>query len=60
MIILFIILIVIGVYFCRHGRCQHSRMSCGHVSALDILAECYARGEIDSEEFRARKRELTL
>lgn len=36
----------------------------GHLArrdeALEILRRCYARGEIDKQEFEARKRDLQL
>ncbi|MGH2349029.1 MAG: SHOCT domain-containing protein [bacterium] len=45
--------IVVAIRWLMHqGRGSRSD------SALDILQECYARGEIDREEFLARKRDL--
>ncbi len=45
--------IVVGIRWLVHqGRGPRSD------SALDILRERYARGEIDREEFLARKRDL--
>ncbi len=52
---LVIALIVFAVrYFAASGR----GTSAGPDRALDILRERYARGEINKEEFEARKREL--
>ena len=45
-------LVVLFSMFSR-GRHEHKR-----VDPIDILKERYARGEIDREEFEARKRDL--
>jgi len=38
-----------------HGRHSHSN---GRSKALDILNQRYARGEIDSEEYRRKKEDI--
>jgi putative membrane protein len=59
MMILFVVLIVALVVVALRG------LSPGHPSggaprgALDILDERFARGEIDAEEYRSRKSELS-
>jgi putative membrane protein len=52
-----LVLIVGGVLFVKwiFGSTAWRR---GRSGALDILAERYARGEIDREEYQNRKREL--
>lgn len=55
-----IALIVIGVKLFRH---YSTRTPVGHNvqnSALDILRDRYARGEIDAEEYQRRKQDLTM
>jgi putative membrane protein len=49
--ILGIAVLIKPVFGDRHEKSDEDR-------ALSILRECYARGEIDKEEFNARKREL--
>ena len=52
------LLIWFGVSLFRKGS-GHSYSTYGRNEALDILRERYARGEIDIEEFRRRKEDLT-
>jgi len=56
---LFWILIIFIVLFLVKGVTGNDRGQ-GHVeeSAIEILKKCYARGEIDDEEFRRKKEEL--
>jgi len=62
MFIFMIILIVAGAYFWRNshnaGACHRHHHPLRH-QPLDILAERYARGEIELEEYQARRQELT-
>jgi putative membrane protein len=55
--LLFLILLLIGVLgvirLLVNGRSKERRLD-----PIDILKERYARGEIDREEFEARKRDL--
>lgn len=54
-LLLFLVLLIIGVLgvfrFLGNGRSRERR-------PIEILQERYARGEIDREEFEARKRDL--
>jgi putative membrane protein len=47
--------IVVGIRWLL-GQARHGR---SHDTALDILRQRYARGEIDREEFEAKRRDLT-
>ena len=54
-----IVLIVLAVrWLGGHGPTRHDRPT-GRPSALEILEERYARGEIDHEEFTRRKQLLS-
>lgn len=60
-ILFWIVIIVGGVFLVKYlmqngDKGGHSGTS--GTSALDILEQRYARGEIDQEEFEAKKREL--
>ena len=64
--ILFWILIVVGLVYVikfliqttsRHGEAPEEKNQTS--TALDILKERYARGEIDKTEFEAKKKDLT-
>ncbi|MCB8814304.1 SHOCT domain-containing protein [Desulfosporosinus shakirovi] len=48
-------IILLGIYLFRRNA---SHVATGKHSAMDILRERYARGEIDSEEFQGRKQDL--
>lgn len=61
MILVWITLLVAGgavVWFAARGAATTGRRN-GTTSALTILAERYARGEIDDEEYRRRVDQLT-
>lgn len=55
-----IVLLCIGVYFHRkqNGCCHPHTPNNSHRDALDIVRARYARGEISSEEFNERKKNL--
>lgn len=58
--ILFIAILVGGFFWLRASAIRHGgRSPWGHYdSAESVLRERYARGEIDAEEYQARKEEL--
>ena len=56
MIIFWILIIILFILLIR--RLLQSGSSSGQESALDILKKRYARGEINKEEFEAKKRDL--
>ncbi|KLU65105.1 hypothetical protein DEAC_c30720 [Desulfosporosinus acididurans] len=54
-----IAIILLAVYFFRRSKSRvQSQGFSTHNSALDILRERYARGEIDSAEFQSKKQDL--
>lgn len=55
MVVFWVALIAFGVWAVR----QFSSRSATGSSAGDILAERFAKGEIDAEEFASRRRELS-
>lgn len=58
--ILFWIIVIAGIVaLVRSMTDQKSNNSTSIKSALDILKERYARGEIGKEEFEEKKRDLT-
>ncbi|MDA3816434.1 MAG: SHOCT domain-containing protein [Prolixibacteraceae bacterium] len=54
-----IVIVVAVVWMVVKGLNQNSTNQGIGKSALDILKERYARGEIDKQEFEERKRDLT-
>ncbi len=52
----FLILIIVGIFFIV--RAIAGRKAGGEKSALDILNERYARGEITREEYNERKKDI--
>jgi putative membrane protein len=54
-----IVIVVAVVWMVVKGLNQNSINQSIGKSALDILKERYARGEIDKQEFEERKRDLT-
>jgi putative membrane protein len=58
--LLFWVLVIVGVVFLVRWLVEQSRpqSSGGGETALDILKKRYARGEINREEFEAKKRDL--
>lgn len=57
---LFWILVVVGVLWAIKGLAGGGGESSGRRgSALEILEERYAKGEIDQQEFEKKKRDLT-
>jgi putative membrane protein len=54
-----LIIVVVIVWMVVRGMNQNNSVSHSHgKSALDILKERYARGEIDKQEFEERKKGL--
>lgn len=57
MIIFWILVLIVVVYLIKNfGSCKIDR---GEKSPMDILKERYAKGEIDKEEFEAKKKDLS-
>lgn len=57
--ILVVGIILLGIYlFRRNASLVHTNGLGKQNSGLDILCERYARGEIDSTEYKSRKRDL--
>jgi putative membrane protein len=54
---LIVVIAIIWIIIRALGRSDNSNIPAGK-SALDILKERYARGEIDKEEFEKRKKDL--
>lgn len=55
---LFIVLCIAAFFHCKHHGCHGYKSERTHQEALDIVRERYARGEISSEEFIERKKNL--
>lgn len=55
---LFWILVIGGIIYLVRYLVQSTRDTQQNKTALDILRERYARGEIDKEEFEKKKRDL--
>jgi putative membrane protein len=58
MMLLFWGLVVVGVTFAIRWAARMGRAGATSDRALDILRERYARGEIDKDEFEAKKQDL--
>lgn len=55
--LILVVLIAIAVYMIVNNKKDHNRT--GSNSALDILNERYAKGEIDDEEYNRRKNNIS-
>jgi len=53
-------IILLGIYLFRRGSSHIHNADKGKQAAMDILRERYASGEIDSEEYQSRKRDLEI
>jgi len=59
-LILALLIAAVVWFFRRNDRSSGERRNAdGHSSALDVLEERYARGEIDRDEYLQKKRDLT-
>jgi len=58
MMVLFWVLVIIGIVLAIRWLTNQRREKPSD-SALEILRQRYARGEIDKEEFEAKKRDLS-
>lgn len=56
--LVFLGLIVVGIVLATRGSSDREERGPGGRSALDLLDERFARGEIDREEYEERKRVL--
>ncbi len=57
--ILVIVALIAGVWWLLAQRSPRSLWKSGTDRAVEILRERYARGEINKEEFEARRRDLS-
>lgn len=57
--LLFWILVIMGTVYLIKYLVQNTRGAQQNKTALDILKERYARGEIDKEEFERKKKDLS-
>ncbi|MBI2409630.1 SHOCT domain-containing protein [Candidatus Kaiserbacteria bacterium] len=58
MLVFWVVFIGLIVWAVREFSGRHYRRDSRDSSALEILKERYARGEIDREEFESKKRDL--
>jgi len=58
MLVFWIGIIILGIYLFRRNSSHVHRGGQGKTSSMEILSERYARGEIDSEDYQRRKRDL--